>query len=162
MSQCEDGTFLCLRKCDMIDLTGISAELHDGVSALAGEMRTHGYQRDEPVREIFSLLGDRWTMLILLVLAIGSFRHAELQRTLGRLGAEGKISQRVLTLKLRMLERDGLVTRAITPDVPPKVSYALSPLGVGLVGQARTLLGWVQAHRKAIESARDSFDGLNE
>lgn len=144
----------------MIDLTGIDGRLHDGLSALAEEMRTHGYQRDEPVREIFGLLGDRWSTLILLVLAIGTFRHAELQRALGRLGAEGKISQRVLTLKLRTMERDGLVIRSATPDVPPRVSYSLSPLGSGLLAQARALLGWIQSHRSAIEQARAAFDRL--
>lgn len=144
----------------MIDLTGIDARLHDGLSALAADMRVHGYQRDEPVREIFGLLGDRWSTLILLVLAIGTFRHAELQRALGRLGAEGKISQRVLTLKLRTLERDGLVVRTATHHVPPRVSYTLSPLGRSLLEQARQLLGWVQSHRAVIEQARAAFDRL--
>ncbi len=144
----------------MIDLTGIDEHLHDGLSALATEMRIHGYQRDEPVREIFGLLGDRWSTLILLVLAIGTFRHAELQRALGRLGAEGKISQRVLTLKLRTLERDGLVVRTATDHVPPRVSYTLSPLGCSLLEQTRQLLGWVQVHRGEIEQARAVFDRL--
>ncbi len=144
----------------MIDLTGIDARLHDGLSALATKMRNHGYQRGEPVRGVFGLLGDRWSTLILLVLAIGTFRHAELQRALGRLGAEGKISQRVLTLKLRTLERDGLVERTATDHVPPRVSYTLSPLGRSLLEQTRQLLGWVQAHRGAIEQARSAFDRL--
>lgn len=144
----------------VIDLTGINAKLHTGLTALAGEMRAHGYQRDEPVREIFALLGDRWSTLILLVLAIGTFRHAELQRALGRLGAEGKISQRVLTLKLRTLERDGLVVRTATDHVPPRVSYTLSALGQSLLEQVRQLLGWVQRHRDDIERARAAFDQL--
>jgi len=138
----------------VIDLTGIDGELHHGLTDLAADMRANGYQRDEPVREIFGLLGDRWTMLILLVLAIGIFRHAELRRALGRLGAEGKISQRVLTLKLRTLERNGLVHRETTQHVPPKVSYGLTTMGQSLVVECRRLLSWVHAHQPIINAAR--------
>ncbi len=142
----------------MIDLSGIDADLHEGLRALAGDMRVHGYQRDDPVREIFGLLGDRWTTLILLVLRIGTFRHAELRRALGRLGAEGKISQRVLTLKLRTLERNGLVTRHITADVPPRVSYALTDMGLNLVSETRHLIAWVHKHQTRISETRMQFD----
>jgi DNA-binding HxlR family transcriptional regulator len=109
------------------------------------------------VREVFALLGDRWTTLILLVLRIGRWRHAELRRALGRLGAEGKISQRVLTLKLRALERDGIVLRHATADMPPKVSYTLSPLGESLVVETERLIEWVHANRAEIDAARKAF-----
>ena len=141
----------------MADTTGIDPELQAGVQALAEQMQAHGTARDAPVREIFGLLGDRWTTLILLVLGIGRWRHAELRRVLGRLGAEGKISQRVLTLKLRALERDGLATRHMTTHVPPHVSYELTPLGLGLVEQAQRLIAWVQTHRGTIEAARAAY-----
>lgn len=142
----------------MIDLSGIDPALRAGVAELAADMRAHGYQRADPIREVFSLLGDRWTMLILLVLAIGTWRHAELRRILGRLAAEGRISQRVLTLKLRALERNGFVLRHATADVPPMVSYELSALGVSLVHETRALMGWVQAHGHAIHLAREVFE----
>jgi DNA-binding HxlR family transcriptional regulator len=145
----------------LIDLSGIDAELHDGLTRLAADMRANGYQRDEPVREIFSLLGDRWTMLILLVLSIGIFRHAELRRAMGRLGAEGNISQRVLTLKLRTLERNGLVHRETIHHVPPKVSYGLTAMGRSLVEECRRLLFWVHTHQPAIATARTAFDDGN-
>lgn len=155
----EDGTFLCRGDAhDMIDLDGIDPGLHAGTNALAAEMRAQGYQRGDPVREIPALLGDRWTTLILLVLDIGCWRHAELRRVLGRLGAEGHISQRVLTLKLRAMERDGLVLRVATADVPPKVSYELTGLGRSLVGESRRLIDWVQAHTARILAARSAFD----
>lgn len=125
---------------------------------LAGEMAQHGTQRDAPVRTVFGLLGDRWSMLILLLLGIAPFRHAELRRLLIRLSAEGGISQRVLTLKLRLLERNGLVARSVSADVPPKVGYALTDLGGELVEEARRLLGWVQGSGARIEAARVAFD----
>lgn len=136
------------------------ATLQAGVAALAAEMRQHGQGRHDPVREVSAMLGDRWTTLLLLVLGTGCWRHAELRRTVGRLSAEGSISQRVLTLKLRALERNGFVLRTTTGDVPPRVSYQLTPLGQGLAGEARRLIDWVIAHRAAIEAARQDFEGM--
>lgn len=141
----------------MIDFDDIDPALREGVATLAADMRANGYQRHEPVREIFGLIGDKWTTLILLVLRIGTWRHAELRRVLGRLGSEDGISQRMLTLKLRALERHGMVVRTVTPDIPPKVSYALNPLGRSLGEEVRHLIDWVRTHRDAIEGARDSF-----
>ncbi len=144
----------------MIDLDGFDPALHEGLIGLAASMRANGYQRHDPVREIPALMGDRWTTLILLALEVGSFRHAELLRAITRLseGAEGKISQRILTAKLRVLERDGCVVRTATTDIPPRVSYALTALGVGLVTQIRALHAWVFANRATIDAAREGFD----
>jgi DNA-binding HxlR family transcriptional regulator len=125
---------------------------------LAAEMALHGKDRDDPAREVMGLLGDRWSTLILLVLGTGAFRHAELRRTLAQLSSEQAISQRVLTLKLRTLERDGFVARAVTADVPPKVSYALTPLGQDLHAQARHLIDWINARAPQIRNAREGFD----
>jgi DNA-binding HxlR family transcriptional regulator len=142
----------------MIDLDGIDPALHSGVSALAKEMREHGHLPADPMREIFGLLGDRWTTLILLVLHMGTWRHAELKRAISRLGSEGKISQRVMTAKLRALERDGLVLREASSHIPPKVSYRLSDAGVSLVGEIDRLRGWVHVRQAGIEAARLKFD----
>ena len=132
------------------------------MTALASQMAEHGVRRDEPVRMIFGLLGDRWTTLILLVLGMGTWRHAELRRVLGRLGAEEKISQRVLTLKLRTLEREGLVLRRVTESVPPRVSYALSPMGEDLRREAERLIAWVNSRATVIQAARLAFDGTED
>jgi len=133
-----------------------------GLASLAAEMAEHGTSREAPVREVMGLLGDRWSTLILLVLAIGEWRHAELRRALARLSAEQAISQRVLTLKLRTLERDGFVLRSVTDDVPPKVSYGLSTLGKALHGQTRAMIAWVNANEQAILAARDAFDRADD
>jgi DNA-binding HxlR family transcriptional regulator len=105
-----------------------------------------------------ALLGDRWTTLILLVLGTGTWRHADLKRVLARLSAEQAISQRVLTLKLRTLERDGMVRRTVSADVPPRVSYALTPLGEGLLAEARRLIGWIEERSETIRVVRAGFD----
>ncbi|SEJ15578.1 transcriptional regulator, HxlR family [Sphingobium sp. AP50] len=128
------------------------------LTALAQDMHQHGAEQDAPIRTIFGLLGDRWSMLILLLLDISAFRHAELRRLLDRMSAEGAISQRVLTLKLRLLERNGIVSRSVSEDIPPKVGYALTPLGQELLGEAKRLLNWTQGRRDEIEKARAIFD----
>lgn len=128
------------------------------IKALAAEMAAHGTGRDTPVRSVMALLGDRWTTLVLLVIATGEWRHAELKRVLASLSAEQAISQRVLTLKLRTLERDGFVARAVTPDVPPRVSYRLTPLGEELHRQARGMIDWIKDCHAEIAAAREHFD----
>lgn len=129
-----------------------------GIEQLAAQMAAHGTERDAPVRAVMALLGDRWTTLILLVLGTGTWRHADLKRVLARLSAEQAISQRVLTLKLRTLERDGMVRRTVSADVPPRVSYALTPLGEGLLAEARRLIGWIEERSETIRVVRAGFD----
>ena len=128
------------------------------LEALAAEMDAAGRARDDPIREVFALLGDRWTMLLLLALDAGAWRHATLRRIVGALSIEGAISQRMLTLKLRALERDGFVLRHATGDVPPKVNYRLSGRGEALLGHAMGLLDWLKRENEAIAAARAAFD----
>ena len=138
------------------------AELRDGLRALAQDMAAHGTRRDDPARAVMAMLGDRWTSLILPVLAIGAWRHADLKRALSRLSVEQAISQRVLTLKLRALERDGFVTRHATGDVPPRVSYRLTPLGGELAREGRRVIDWANARSEAIYQARARLDAPEE
>lgn len=128
--------------------------------ALAGQMEAGGRGREDPTRAVFGLLGDRWSMLILLTLGAGEWRHATLRRIVGTLSIEGAISQRVLTSKLRAMERDGLVHRTVSDDVPPRVEYRLSDLGLGLLDRATALLRWVSDHRDAIDASRKRADML--
>ena len=104
------------------------------------------------VREVLSRVGDKWTLLVVVVLADGEKRFSELRRTI-----EG-ISQRMLTLTLRGLERDGLVTRTVFPTIPPRVQYALTPLGRTLIEPVVGLASWADNHREAIQQARAKFD----
>lgn len=104
------------------------------------------------VASILSRVGDKWTVLIVIMLADGPRRFNELKRMIGG------ISQRMLTLTLRGLERDGLVTRTIFPTIPPRVDYALTPLGQSLRGPIEALGDWAFAHIGVVEGARRSFD----
>lgn len=141
---------------DVIDPAAFPAELRDGLADLARDMAAHGIQRDDPARAVMAMLGDRWTSLILQVLSIGQWRHADLKRALSRLSVEQAISQRVMTLKLRALERDGFVERLVTGDVPPRVSYRLTGMGAELAAEGRRMIDWVNARADMIRTARAS------
>lgn len=103
-------------------------------------------------REVLSRVGDKWSVFVIALLGEGPKRFGEIKRTI-----EG-ISQRMLTLTLRALERDGLVTRTVFPTIPPRVDYALTPLGATLLEPVRALAAWALLHRQAIQNARERFD----
>ena len=105
-----------------------------------------------PVREVLDRVGDKWSLLVVGMLSQGSHRFSELRRSI-----EG-ISQRMLTLTLRGLERDGLVTRKVTPSIPPRVDYGLTPLGETLIKSVMGLVGWARQNRGAIDAARTRYD----
>ena len=105
------------------------------------------------VRDVLNRVGDKWSVLVVVLLSDGPLRFNELRRTI-----EG-ISQRMLTLTVRGLERDGLVTRTVYPSVPPRVDYELTNLGRTLLGPVRALSAWAGRHREEIQKARLRFDG---
>lgn len=105
-----------------------------------------------PVRSILDRVGDRWTALVVSNLAEGPLRFSEIKRRV-----KG-ISQRMLTETLRGLERDGMVSRTQFPTIPPKVEYALRPLGESLLGPVQMLVRWSVEHREEIGSARREYD----
>src|SRR6187431_1039177 len=107
------------------------------------------------VREVLHRVGDKWSVLIVDFLGDGPMRFSDLRRAI-----EG-ISQRMLTLTLRGLERDGLVQRTVFPTVPPRVDYALTPLGETLLEPVSALALWAQGHRAEVYQAREAFDKLN-
>ncbi|MNR09379.1 putative HTH-type transcriptional regulator YtcD [compost metagenome] len=112
--------------------------------------KLHGNCR--AVSDILARIGDKWSVLVVMVLADGTKRFSELRRTIGG------ISQRMLTLTLRGLERDGLVKRTVFPTIPPRVDYELTPLGQSLRAPVQALGAWAFAHQRAIAEARTLFD----
>ena len=128
-----------------------------GLQSLVRGMGPVAPEKDAPVREVVARLGDNWSALILKVLATGEFRHATLKRVISALAAESDISQRMLTLRLRALERDGFVSRRTETTVPPRVHYALTPVGRELEQQLTRLIEWIEVHDAEIRQARDDF-----
>jgi DNA-binding HxlR family transcriptional regulator len=105
------------------------------------------------VRDVLSRVGDKWSILVVTVLQDGPRRFSDLKRTVEA------ISQRMLTLTLRGLERDGLVSRTVFPTIPPRVDYELTELGVTLLEPVLGLAKWAETNRTSIHAARERYDG---
>lgn len=104
------------------------------------------------IRETLDRVGDKWSVLVIGILAAGPLRYGALRDQVPG------ISQRMLTLTLRHLERDGLLTRTVYPAVPPRVEYELTPLGEGLRETVYAFVQWATDHNDAIEEARRRYD----
>jgi DNA-binding HxlR family transcriptional regulator len=104
------------------------------------------------ISTLLSRIGDKWTVLVVQTLAGGSRRFNELRREIP------SVSQRMLTLTLRNLERDGLVSRTVTPSIPPRVDYELTALGKSLQQPICGLADWALDNVGAIHEARARFD----
>ena len=109
------------------------------------------------VTQVLSRIGDKWTVLIIILLRERGYRFNDLKR-----GIDG-ISQRMLTLTLRNMERDGLVTRTVTPSIPPRVDYELTDIGRSLAGPVKILgdwafenLGWIAVAQARYDAKEDS------
>ena len=122
----------------------------EGTSMLPSNL--HVPEDCRAVSEVLSRVGDKWTILVVGELGNGPRRFNEIRRALG------SISQRMLTLTLRGLERDGLVTRTVFPTVPPRVDYELTKLGRSLLEPVSGIGLWARQNRAAIHEARVRFD----
>ena len=108
------------------------------------------------ISTLLSRIGDKWTVLVVQTLGEGSKRFNELRREIP------SVSQRMLTLTLRNLERDGLVSRTVTPSIPPRVDYELTPLGRSLEGPIAQLQQWALDNVGAIHAAQARYDALQD
>ncbi|UYM07393.1 winged helix-turn-helix transcriptional regulator [Solicola gregarius] len=109
-------------------------------------------REDCDVRQILDRIADKWSLLVISLLEERTMRFNELRREI-----DG-ISQRMLSVTLRHLERDGLVQRTIYPEVPPRVEYRLTPLACTLLGTIQSLVHWTEEHQEEIARARAEFD----
>ena len=105
-----------------------------------------------PTRQVLDRIADKWTVLVIRKLSRGTLRFAQLRRSV-----DG-ISQKVLTNKLRGLERDGIVTRRIYASVPPRVEYTLTDLGRSLCELVAGICGWAEANIEHVQEARAIYD----
>ena len=108
------------------------------------------------MRQILDRIADKWSLLAIALLEGRTLRFNELRREI-----DG-ISQRMLTVTLRQLERDGLVTRTVYPVVPPRVEYALTPLGQTLHSTIQALVTWTEIHQDEVAAARAAYDAREE
>jgi DNA-binding HxlR family transcriptional regulator len=108
------------------------------------------------ISTLLSRIGDKWTVLVVQTLGQGSKRFNELRREIP------SVSQRMLTLTLRNLERDGLVSRTVTPTIPPRVDYELTELGKSLQKPICGLANWALENVDTIHAAREKFDAVQD
>ena len=118
-------------------------------------LKANPYVGDCPSREILNLIGDKWTTLVIGLLDGHTMRFSELRRQIGG------ISQKMLTQTLRNPERDGLVERTVYAEVPPRVEYALTPLGETLTKPLNALMAWAETHLEAVAEAQETYDRQN-
>ena len=122
----------------------------------AGEPRVVGQPTNCRAREVLQRVGDKWSMLVIDLLGQGTMRFTELHRSV-----DG-ITARMLTVTLRGLERDGIVTRTIHAVIPPRVEYALTPMGRTLLDTIGQLVSWADSHLPEIEAARAAYDARHQ
>ena len=117
-------------------------------------IKLHGnvYASNCPTREVLDRIGDKWTALIIGLLEEGTMRFSDIKRRIGG------ISQKMLTQTLRHLERDGLITRTVYPEVPPRVEYTLTPLGQTLTQALSAIRHWAEANINDITAAQRDYD----
>jgi DNA-binding HxlR family transcriptional regulator len=125
---------------------------HPQGGTILGRGTLHVTESCRPATEILQRVGDKWTVLVVMCLWDGSRRFSQLRRDIPA------VSQRMLTLTLRGLERDGLVKRTTTPTSPPRVDYELTKLGRSLGESVRVLGQWAFDNQRAIEAARVKYD----
>jgi DNA-binding HxlR family transcriptional regulator len=135
-----------------IEVTARESRRHtkyDGIDSVAPE-------ECRAVGAALSLIGDKWSVMIIVALGSGAMRFTEMKRYIGG------ISQRMLTLTLRGLERDGLVTRTQFETIPPRVDYELTALGSSLRQVVEPLGAWARAHMNDMKRARETYDKRDE
>lgn len=125
--------------------------------SLCGDTEDYGARQwdtraDCEVRQILDRIADKWSLLVIALLDRRVLRFSELSRLI-----DG-ISQRMLTITVRQLERDGLVKRTVHPVVPPRVDYELTEMGVTLHDTIQALVDWTESHQDAIAAARAEYD----
>ncbi len=113
------------------------------------------YAADCPTRKLLDRIADKWSVLILLLLGQEAMRFNALKRRI-----EG-VSQKMLSQTLRSLERDGLVSRTVVATVPVTVTYAITPLGQGLIGSLQSMIDWAETHMPEVAVAQCGYDGTS-
>jgi DNA-binding HxlR family transcriptional regulator len=124
------------------------------IDGIPEETGTRGdvYAANCPTRKLLDRVADKWSVLILLLLSGEALRFNALRRRV-----EG-VSQKMLSHTLRSLERDGLVTRSVVATVPVTVTYAITPLGSGLIGSLRSMIDWAETHMREVAAAQRTYD----
>ena len=129
-----------------------SGNSHGIADLLPGDL----FDPDCPTRLVLDRVGDKWTVLVVLLLSDGALRFSQLR------GHLGSVAPKVLTESLRRMERDGLVNREIFAEVPPRVEYSLTDLGRSLIGPIAVIGDWAEVNVHRITAAQEAYDAAHE
>ncbi|GHE11876.1 winged helix-turn-helix transcriptional regulator [Streptomyces alanosinicus] len=113
------------------------------------------FLRECPTNQLLGRLSDKWVSLVVAALAAGPLRYSDIGRKVAG------VSPKMLTQTLRTLERDGILSRTVTPSVPVRVDYALTPLGASLAGLLTAVKDWAETHFDEVRTARERYDSEN-
>jgi DNA-binding HxlR family transcriptional regulator len=113
------------------------------------------FLRECPTNQLLGRLSDKWVSLVVAALATGPLRYSDLGRKIAG------VSPKMLTQTLRALERDGIISRTVTPSVPVRVDYELTPLGASLAGLLTAVKDWAETHFEEVRTARERYDAEN-
>ncbi|WP_189316630.1 winged helix-turn-helix transcriptional regulator [Streptomyces brasiliensis] len=111
--------------------------------------------RSCPTNQLLDRLSDKWVSLVVAALSTGPMRYSDLSRKIAG------VSPKMLTQTLRTLERDGILTRTVTPSVPVRVDYELTPLGASLAHLLTAVKDWAETHIEEVHEAREKYDAEN-
>ncbi|MEV6171325.1 helix-turn-helix domain-containing protein [Streptomyces sp. NPDC051954] len=110
------------------------------------------FLRDCPTHQLVDRISDKWVCLVIAALSTGTMRYGDLSRKIAG------VSPKMLTQTLRSLERDGILSRTVTPSVPVRVDYELTPLGTGLAHVLTAVKDWAETHIEEVHEARERYD----
>lgn len=141
------------------DISAAQRRLFESTSA---QMVEFGAERKNPIVSVVDHIGNYWRNWLLVILNTGSYRPSRISRILEALDPSHPISQRMLTLNLRLLERDGLIERSVICAYTNHVEYGLTALGSQLAGKLMSLIEWIGDHAGEIAHARAAFDAASD
>lgn len=145
------------RVASLAENSRLSGEAVVQLVQLARRHACNGIHPEDPVREALSIVGNKWSTLILEVLSTSSYRYGSLRKIVSVLSCEGNISARMLTANLRILEKNGLVDRHVEAVIPPSVTYNLTDLGRSLLKVVEGVVEWGENNISSIIASRERF-----
>jgi DNA-binding HxlR family transcriptional regulator len=141
-----------------VDLAHLDADQEDRLKRLSRLLAGYEIVTDNPIVNVVDHVGNYWRSWMLVILQTGTYRYSTIMKLLNAIDPSHPISQRMLTLGLRLLERDGLVERRVVEDVRRHVEYSLTPVGKDLSERFMSLVEWIDSQADKIEQSRSKYD----
>jgi DNA-binding HxlR family transcriptional regulator len=146
----------------VVDLAHLDGEHKDRLMRLSRLLAGYELVTDNPIVNVVDHVGNYWRSWMLVILQTGTYRYSTIMKLLNAVDPSHPISQRMLTLGLRLLERDGLVERRVVEDVRRHVDYSLTPVGKELSERFMSLVEWIDSQAETFEQSRSKYDAVQQ